>query len=89
VTRQDDTSILFVTKNKVSSSDANNEIDIADIAFRRKYGLFEDNLNEPDPEITLPKLELFLIIIIINIFPTGSTQLQEIMCCTTRLQANK
>jgi hypothetical protein len=60
VTRQDDTSILFVTKNKVSSFDANNEIDIADIAFRRKYGLIEDNLNEPDPEITLPKLELFL-----------------------------
>jgi hypothetical protein len=32
---------------------------------------------------------IIIIIIIINIFPTGSTQLQEIMCCTTRLQANK
>jgi hypothetical protein len=87
VTRQDDTSILFVTKNKVSSSDANNEIDIADIAFRRKYGLIEDNLNEPDPEITLPKLELFLGNIITYIGGYCVKMVKKIIKCHECLSA--
>jgi hypothetical protein len=44
---------------------------------------------QPSFVVKLWDIIIIIIIIIINIFPTGSTQLQETTCCTTRLQANK